>query len=490
MRHLVDAGLNSQLKALGATLLTTPDPDTLPQIGVLWAQSWQLVVAIYGIVVMAAGVLLVVHHTLQTRWSARELIPRLVVGFLAGAASMLIATTAIRIANALAKAVAGSGVDPSSTATAIRQLIEANTPQSTTFLLCLCLALEVMIIILFISYAVRVAVTVILLVGAPLALMCHALPGIDSVARWWWRSFAACLGIQVAQSLILVVVLRVFLTPNGWMAIPNTVSSPTANGEINIMVGIALMGVLAKTPGWLLATMKIGQGSRTLVGSVVRAFIAYKTLGMLKGTGAAAKTVTTPRAPRKVPTPRDPYAKVGATRDGQLMLPLKGIKKVAPKPAPPQRIPHARTIPAAQPRGEQLRLPLLFAGSVDLGPKPRLGRGGQYQLPIPVKRVGKPAPAPHPSVPRSTSGTRVRPKQLALDFSEPDPYRGIRPARNGQYPLPIPVPKKVPKSTSTPPAEATPPSPSPGSAAERGRQLHLPLPDLPVKRRTSPGGAR
>ncbi|MQY23028.1 hypothetical protein [Nocardia macrotermitis] len=488
LQHLVSSALNPLLELLGQTLLTTPDPDTLPQLGVLWNNSWQLVLAIYGIVVMVAGVLAMVHHTLQTRWSVRELAPRLLIGFLAGAMSMLIATGAIRLANALARAVAGSGVDPSSTATAIRQLIEANNTQADTFLLCLELALQVMLVILFVAYAVRVAVTIILIVGAPLAVMCHALPGIDAIARWWWRSFAACLAIQVAQSLILVTVLRVFLTPNGWAVI-----GPNSSGAVDIMVGIALIGVLAKAPFWLLSVLKIGQG-RTLVGSIVRSYITYKTLGLLKsGRAATPRAPSKVPAPRKVPAPKDPYARVRATPDGQLMLPLKGLKRVPPKPAPPQRIPHARTIPVAQPQGEQLMLPLpQFHGGVALGPTPRLGRDGQYQLPITVHRVRTPAPTREPPVPKSLPGTRGRrPKQLAFDFTftEADPYRGIRPRRNGQYPLPIATPKKVPRDTSAP-AAATPPPPPSGSVAEKGRQLHLPLPDLPVKRRTSPGGAR
>ncbi len=480
LQHAVSTSLNPLLTLLGQTLLTTPDPDTLPQIGVLWSHSWQLMAAIYTLVVMASGVLLMLYQSVQTRWSARELAPRLVIGFLAGAMSMLIATTAIRCANALAAAVAGAGVDPRSAAAAIRQLVEINTPQSDTFLICLELALVVMLAILLISYAVRLAITVVLIVGAPLALMTHALPGVDSVARWWWRSIAACLAIQVAQSLVLVTVLRVLLTPGGWAWI-----SPNATGEVDIMVALALMGVLAKTPFWLLSTLKIGHG-RTLVGSLARSYIMMQTLGALRGIGTAAKPAKPVRL--KIPKVKDPYAKVQATASGQLMLPLKGLKKVPPKPAPVPRIPHAATIPLAPPRGEQLMLPLLFPSRVDLGPTPRLGRDGQYRLPIPVERI-KRAPTPNPPVPKPAPGTRHA-KQLALDFTpaaEPDPYARQRPLRSGQYRLPIEVRRVPPSPVSspprTPPRTSTPP-PVPATPRSSGRQLHLPLPDLPVKRRT------
>ncbi|MGW0330253.1 hypothetical protein, partial [Nocardia sp. NPDC003183] len=195
-QRLVDSALDPLLELLSETLLTTPEPGEIPQIGVLWNQSWQLMTALYVLVVMAAGVLLMLRETLQTQWSIRELAPRLVVGFIAGAMSMVIATTAIGFANALAGAVAGDGVGSDSAAAGLKELATTG-PQSQIFLLLLKLALDVMLVVLVVTYVVRVAITILLIVAAPLALMCHGLPGIEGVARWWWRSFAACLAIQV-----------------------------------------------------------------------------------------------------------------------------------------------------------------------------------------------------------------------------------------------------------------------------------------------------
>ncbi|MFI9389231.1 hypothetical protein ACIG5F_49200, partial [Kutzneria sp. NPDC052558] len=66
---------------------------------------------------------------------------------------------------------------------------------------------------LLVTYVVRAVVTIMLVVAAPLCIACHALPQTDGVARWWWRSFAAVLAIQIAQALTLVVAIRVFLAP-------------------------------------------------------------------------------------------------------------------------------------------------------------------------------------------------------------------------------------------------------------------------------------
>ncbi|MFE3317526.1 hypothetical protein [Nocardia sp. NPDC059195] len=534
-QRVVDSSLNPLLELLSKTLLTTPEPGELPRVGELWDSSWQLVVAMYGLLVMAAGVLLMVRETLQTRYSLQELLPRIVVGFIAGAMSLLVATQAIRFANALAGALAGEGVDTDSAAAALTELASTG-PQSGIFLILLQVVLVVMIVVLIITYVVRVAVTVILVVAAPLALMCHALPGLDSVARWWWRSFAACLAIQVVQSLVLVTVLRVFLTPGGWEFF-----GPNANGIVSLIIGIALFGVLIKVPFWLLSTMRIGQG-RGMVGSLVRGYVTYKTFGLLKGgEKAAATAVRHPRTPRSpgaaatatrtghprggrrgvaVPAPvggTDPYARTRSTRDGQLMLPFEGVRRTrpTPPPTPPPATSSRANVGIAAPGTQSTRGPSPRTTSPRASSQGRAAQGrqlaldfrppdpyagiradrrtGQYPLPIPVTRV-RPAPNPvrtpggatsTPSTPSpvSSSPRPARGRQMAFDFDPPDPYERNQPLRNGQYRLPFPVHRVRPADRPpTPPVPPPVPQPRP-APTPTGRQLHLPLPDLPVRRR-------
>ncbi|MVU82339.1 hypothetical protein GPX89_34530 [Nocardia sp. ET3-3] len=476
---------------LSKTLLTTPDPSSLPQVKVLWSSSWQLVLAMYGLVVIAAGMLLMLHETAQTRWGWREIVPRLVAGFIAGAMSMVIATEAVRFANGLATAIAGDDMSTDTATAAFKSMLQVggptfSVPLFTTFLL---QALAIVLVILLITYVIRVAVTVVLIVAAPLAMMCYALPATEPIARWWWRAFSACLAIQVVQSMVLITGLKVFLSPGGWWFF-----GPTKTGLTNVIVALAMGWVLMKTPFWLMSALKISPG-HGMVSSIVRGFITYKTMGLLKGAGKTAVTASRtkkakPGPPSPATPPPNPYAKVRATRSGQLMLPLPGVQRVPPKPAPPTPIPHAASIPVAAPQGTQLMLPLpQFHGGVHLGPTPQLGRNGQYQLPIPVQRVPKPASPPTPPpVPRPLPGTRSpQPKQLAFDYTvpaTPDPYAGNRPTRSGQYPLPIEVRRvPAPRTSAAPPPARTTPPPMPPVSRSAGRQLHLPLPDLPVRRR-------
>lgn len=534
-QRLVESALNPLLDLLSQTLLTTPEPGDLPRVGELWDSSWQLMLAVYGLLVMAAGVLLMVRETLQTRYSVQDLAPRIVVGFLAGAMSLLIATQAIRFANALATAVAGDGLDPDSAGAALRELATITAVRGLVspaagagiFVILLEVALVVLLVILLITYVIRVAITIILVVAAPLALMCHVLPGLDAVARWWWRSFAACLAIQVVQSLVLVTALRVFLTPGGWEFF-----GPNADGLVSLIIGLALMVVLIKVPFWLLSSMRIGTGGgRSMIGSLARGYVTYKTFGLFKGgEKAVASAVRRPTSTAAVPghtvrpvqaRPRgsrppaipaagsDPYARTRATRDGQLILPLEGVRRVRPTPTastPPQHAgttsstrtapsgvtPAATTTGRKPSRGRQL--------AFDFSPPDpykgiRANHRGQYPLPIPVTRVRpssqpqQPAPGPvtRPTPPPASSPRARRGTQLAFEFDPPDPYNGNRPLRSGQYRLPFPVPRVRPTERTNPPP---PPVASPPPSPPTGRQLHLPLPDLPVRRRArrSPRG--
>ena len=281
-RGIVESALNPLLKFLGDTLLTTPTLDQLPQVGPLWDNSWQILLASYTTLVLVGGVIVMGHQTLQTSYTAKDIAPRLVVGFLAGFGSLFVADKLIRLANGLSAALLGGGLDADSASTALRDMVTGALTGGGLFLLLLGLALVVMLVALLITYIIRVAFTVMLLIGAPLALMFHALPQTDGIARWWWKALAGVLAIQVAQSLALIVALKVFFEPSGW-----TPFGPKPSGLINLLVALALIFVLLKIPFWIMSATKVG-GGRSFIGGLVKGALAYKTLGLLKGTTAGA----------------------------------------------------------------------------------------------------------------------------------------------------------------------------------------------------------
>ncbi len=229
---------------------------------------------------------------------------------------------------------------------------------------------------------------------------------------------------------------------------------------IQFLVALALCYVLIKVPFWILGSLR-GGGGRSLVGSLVRGFIAYKTFGLLKGMGSGGGKSPRSRGGQKSAEPPDPYVKTRATSNGQYMLPLnvKRVRKPAQQRPTPQR--SSRSRPAQQ--GKQLELPLDGEWPEN---KPRLGRDGQYQLPLNVQRQPKPKPVPKPPPERkSSTGPRGRQMQFPLDGEWPE--NKPRLGRDGQYRLPIEV-QRVRRPA--PPPEP----PKPTRPATRGRQTKLP----------------
>ncbi len=190
----------------------------------MWTNSWQILLACYALLILLAGMLVMAYESLQTRHSIKEIAPRVVAGFLAGAVSLWVASRAIEIANGLAQAVMGGGLDATSAGQTLRDLVLGSL-NGGIFIIFVGLFVAGMLLVLLVTYIVRVALTVVLVAGAPLALMFHALPQTEPIARWWWKAFGGCLAIQVVQSLTLITAMRVFLAPGGF-----TLFGPTRAG--------------------------------------------------------------------------------------------------------------------------------------------------------------------------------------------------------------------------------------------------------------------
>ncbi|WP_219419429.1 hypothetical protein, partial [Pseudonocardia nigra] len=447
LRAAVTDALNPGLELLSGTLLATPTLDQLPRVAELWQSSWQLLLACYAILIVIAGILVMGYETVQTRYSIRELLPRLVLGFVAGALSLWAAGLAIQIANALSRAVLSAGVNPDAGAAALADIVaSALVDDGGIFLLLLGVVLAVLLLGLLLVYVVRVALTILLVVAAPLALMLHALPHTEGIARWWWRAFAGCLAIQIAQSLTLVTALRVFLADDGF-ATTLFGTAPTNSGWINILVSLALLYILWKIPFWILGSIR-GHHGRSLVGGLVRGFLLYKTAGLLGRGGRSLAGLMRNGRPSGGPgrgggpAGPDPYQRVTATSNGQLLLPLPGLRRQPPRPKPTPAQPSSRS-PSRAGRsagaGRQLALPL----EEGLWPEQRavLGPDGQYRFAFRPDRVPRPNTAPHPPPP-SWRGPAPGGRQLALPLGEgvwPEQRAVLGP--DGQYRFAFPVPR-------------------------------------------------
>jgi hypothetical protein len=271
-RSLVTDALNPVLTLLGHTLLATPDVTAQSRVGGLWRMAEGIADAFLVLFVLVGGAIVMSHETLQTRTALKDVLPRIVVAAIAVNASLGVAGLAITTADALSGALLGQGVDAANAAVVLRQLVLGSLASGGIFVVVLGGVVAVLAVVLLATYVVRLALVILLVVAAPVALVCHALPQTEGMARLWWRAFAGTLAVQVAQSLVLVTALRVFLATGG----PANLGIASTGGVVDLLVSACLCWVLVKIPGWVSRVVFTGSRGRGGIGRVVRDVIVYK----------------------------------------------------------------------------------------------------------------------------------------------------------------------------------------------------------------------
>jgi hypothetical protein len=241
---LVTSAVNPLLSLIGETALSTPQPGSIPAVAGAWTTSLAIADVLYVLLVLAGGVLVMSHETLQTSYSVKEIAPRIVCGFVFANLSMVLMTQAITLANALSAALAGHGITPGTAAKSLVDTLANTVSSGGIFLVLLTIVGVVLAVILAFIYVLRLMAIVLLAAAAPLALASYALPQLAWLARWWWRALAAALAIQVAQGLVLTAAVQVFFSP-GWLAWD--VASPMPH----LLVTLCLLYIMIRIPFWI-----------------------------------------------------------------------------------------------------------------------------------------------------------------------------------------------------------------------------------------------
>jgi hypothetical protein len=244
---LVKSAISPLFSLLGRTLLATPQLGQFATVHSLWTGSVAIADAAYVLAVLAGGILVMSHQSLQAAYTVKEIAPRLVVGFVAANLSLLVAGKAIALADGLSAALAGQGLDPAAAAAMLRSLTLRLLSSGGMFYILLALFAVLLVLVLAVIYAARLMLTVVLIVIAPLALACHALPQAEGIARWWWRAFAGILAIQCAQAVVLVAALRLFFTEQ-WTALA---APPGSAGSFDSVQLVCLLYILVRIPFWI-----------------------------------------------------------------------------------------------------------------------------------------------------------------------------------------------------------------------------------------------
>ncbi|TKG62390.1 hypothetical protein [Prauserella endophytica] len=491
-RSIVDAALSPILELIGHTALSTPTISDLPGIGELWNNSWELVVAAYGLLILLGGIVVMGHESVQARYSIKEIGPRIPIAFMASALSLFFTDKLIRLANGLTLGILGDGVNAPSLGNTLKDAV-AGIQTGGLFIILVGLVLVVVGLGLLVVYVVRIVITLVLIISGPLFLMFHALPHTDPLARWWWKALTATLSIQVAQALVLITAVRTFLS-GGVNLFGSTLS---ALGTL--VAAIALFFILFKIPFWLLKAVKVSSG-RSFLGGLARAYIAAKTFGMVAGkTGALGKVGCAvgaksggggggggggrgggsadppwPAQPRLAPTPEMVNKRLKAAHDAERARAARRSRLPSQAPQFLQPSPQDTTHdPAVTPANQGPAMPPEFSSaptpatptisSPRRGPRP--GSAPQFQAAGGPRRRGA---TPPPARPIRTASV---PPQLQFRPATPPAPQPSSPPRSASAPAapvfrqPQPEPRigdAYRRTQSVPPPVFRAPKPAPG----------------------------
>jgi len=266
-RGLVTDALNPMLDLVGKTVLATPQVAGQGEVGQIWLISLGIADGLLVLFLLAAGALLMTNETLHSRYALKDALPRIAFGAIAANASLSLSGQLIAFANALSSGFLAGGVDPAQASVQLKDFILGAVAGSGIFVILLGLVAAALAVVLLILFIVRATVVLILIAGAPVMLITHALPQTDGLARLWWRGMTAALGVQVAQALVLATAVRVFFNSSGRSALGLSVTG----NLIDLLVCLCLFWILIRIPFW--AKDLAFSGRRTLVGQAARTYV-------------------------------------------------------------------------------------------------------------------------------------------------------------------------------------------------------------------------
>ncbi|GIJ49753.1 hypothetical protein Val02_66390 [Virgisporangium aliadipatigenens] len=495
------------MAALGASWLSTPDFTNSPHVWAIWTTSLVTANGVVVLFVLAGMFVLAGRETVQTRYGFKEIAPRLVAGVVAANCSLIICAKAIEATNALTVAIAGNTVDGPTAAAAVEQIVNTALDGDVFLLAMLVLAVIVMCLVVEITWVLRLAALIVLVGIAPAALICHASPYTEGLARMWWRAFIAALGMQIGQAVIVMATVKVFLTPAG----PTVMGLPaTGGGLLGVLVCLTMLWLLIRLPGWMRQFVlgPLGGGQRGLIGQLVHTYASVKTFGAAAGIlrggtaahaaaaggrGTAARATlprsspirTTPtRLGRAVPSRRAAAGPLWFSHGPSVQAPLAGRSGTSgppafshpPSPPAPSRPPqdgvppavfsHPSPSPASPPARPAPASPIVFSASRDEEPtRPasgpvspvRFSAAPQAPAGPTAGNVSRRPPTPGAPVFRSASVTAAR-----------GPATGGRVSRSRGQAGPSTGSARAVPGTRSSPSPPMPPSPSPVPPVQSG----------------------
>ncbi|MBB5998050.1 hypothetical protein [Streptomonospora salina] len=441
---------NAGLVTAAVGMISTPPPTS--GIEDAWRISQQVTSTVYVLVVTVAGVLVMTNPSVQTSASLKEVLPRVLLGFVGANASWFLCSLMADVGNGAALGLVSDTATPESVAQAIGRII-ANPEGELFIVVLLFLVANLLAVFLYFAVLIRIVLWLLLTAIAPIALACHALPQTDGLARLWWRAMSALLIIQVAQALVLRIAVTVFLNREQMQALD---PGGTVGSLADVALLICCLYVLVRIPFWAFKQVfNLGNSPAVKGLKLAVSLLVFRNIGKAlagakgaKAGGQAARQGAQRTAARTTAARRPP------TRAARWHQPRLPLQMPAPKTQPQQPIPgiDRQIDPTRQRRLRERRRwvqPTLPEGALGRRSRPAWHRqpalpGMQgppqgRQEPIPGLRTPPPARQealfePTPQM-RRPSRRPAAPSQPRRENGRNDPG-GSEPVRPGPSPRP------------------------------------------------------
>jgi len=184
LQSLAEHLVRPALAAASTLLFQTPQFDSIPEVGRSWALVRDVADGLFVVALVAAGIMVMAAGGVESRYSAKLLLPRVALAAIAATASLAVCGGLIRLDNALVSGLLGP--DPGSqTFSQLSAMVEAPHMADQVVGSLVGLAAAVLAIPLVALYLGRDLVLLVGTVLAPLALATYALPQTDEIARLW-----------------------------------------------------------------------------------------------------------------------------------------------------------------------------------------------------------------------------------------------------------------------------------------------------------------
>lgn len=254
----------------------TPPEGSYQSASVVTLWTWVVGVADAALALLTlwGGYNVIVRHALGARYaSAMELLPRLALAALAANLSLLFSSFFVDLNNALCAGVGQVSLPGYSAMTAVTSAQSA--AQDVAGLL-LALIYGVVGLLLVLQMLLRLALLDLLIVAAPLGLLCWALPQTQAWSRLWTSTFVATALVQFLQILTLRLGAALILQPT-----PGRLDTAV----LTLLVGIADLYLTFKLPGMLRAW------ALRLIGAASMGGLMEQGMVMLRAASAVAATL-------------------------------------------------------------------------------------------------------------------------------------------------------------------------------------------------------